>query len=361
MRARQQRLLMGDGAGSAGSESGRGVVRTFEQAQREFSQGPVVPLRAEGEEEEVYDDSEEDSEGGSSAWESVSGSEEEEEEEVEEEGKEEEDKSIPHAMSVEAWHKSMLKEQQKEKAEIEGGGKEGGGKEGGGGGEGERRGSGSKKQQLESDKDHLRKQLKEYQDKQDASSENVQLISTINVLPTREQVAHLNRALDSAMLDKQKAQNQATAVREQSGKLATVSREEERRGKRRGCATERIEGGENRGESGRGGDGEGEEMRERERERERERGGECRKWTSVGGEGENFISQGPFHLTLSLSLFLSHLLLLLLFFSRISSRLNPRATGSGRSATCSEVNSSFTWASTSRTRPWTKSVSSRTL
>lgn len=138
MRERQQRLLLG-GEGQAGG----------------------------GEDAAEEDDS--------GVWESVSGSESESEEE-------DADGAIPHAMSVEAWHRSMSKEQ------------------GAGGGEEEQRPIPSEDQKKKERKksgnpaaanaEELRKQLKEYQEKQESASNpaDVELISSINVMSQSEQV-----------------------------------------------------------------------------------------------------------------------------------------------------------------------------
>ena len=135
MRARQQRLLLGEGA----------EVKSHEQLQQEIA----------------------DEAGSESEWESVSGSEEEEEESDESDGRAaaQKDNVISHAMSHEAWHRSMVKEA----GIVPSAGKD-------------------KKE----DKEGLQKQLQEYQEKLEKKAignEEIQLISSINVMPLSEQVS----------------------------------------------------------------------------------------------------------------------------------------------------------------------------
>lgn len=206
MRARQQRLLLG-GEDGAADVSGRVPVRTGDQVARELARTQEGVEGSDGDEE--------------SEWESVSES--ETDDGGDRDGDSEQrgaahaaaDKAIPHAMSVEAWRNAMLKEQEKEQLSSTA-----------------KTPRVESKGRLDKEKELLKKQLMEYQEKLEkedkegvgkggGDDDGVTLISSINMMTLEQQVAHLNKALDAAVLERQKHQNQAAAIKEQSGQLAT--------------------------------------------------------------------------------------------------------------------------------------------
>ena len=147
----------------------------------------------EEEEEVEEEEEEEDDEGQESDWT-------EEDEDLEERDEmlspsklprnELADPKMPHALTAEAWHRSMKAEQ--------------GGKE--------ERPNVRKLEQIK---------MKGQVEGGEEGDDGVQLISDLNTLTLPQQVAHLTGRLDKAIHDRDKATNQARAIRKQSSKITS--------------------------------------------------------------------------------------------------------------------------------------------
>ncbi|GMH57495.1 hypothetical protein TL16_g02395 [Triparma laevis f. inornata] len=104
------------------------------------------------------------------------------------------DETIPHAMSIEAWHRSQQNEAEAVVPPVE-----------------------KTKEQLIKD----RMDNAFYGETEVTDDTEVQLISEFTTMGVNKKVAHLTRSLDLARLERDKHANQAAAIRAQSSKMAS--------------------------------------------------------------------------------------------------------------------------------------------